>query len=661
MSNYIYTLVPLIIPGLSFVLIALFYAILFKKRITETYFLSTATIIIVLFLTGLLNFKGSLLLGYSILLSFSLFSLIYSVRRYLKNKALIRDTWLIQGLVILSLFFCFFLFLNYRRMFLIWDEFSHWGSILKNMYLLDALGTFKETSGHVVKTYLEGSSLFQYFWMRPFTQYTEYPAYIASNLIYFSIISPFIRKYNLKNIIFLIIAFILPLLIDSVFYSTLYVDTIIGLLLGAGFVFYHYYKYEESLLGILMVIATIILLTLIKDIGFVYSIVLLIVISIDFFLFKRTFIKSIFPKNLSFIKRIKQALPILAPLAVPFVITFVWKHNIKTTIVGAEETVVTKGIELVTSNFILLINGNLPDYQLSIFTIFQNALLQKPIFFYYFSYTSLIILLVIITIMFVFFFKKKDFSPLRLIINFLLLIFGSLSSVFVVLITYLFIFSEYEALNLASFERYLLSYIISVFFAFLLFLLLKPKKTTNPKNQILLIKETINISKHLFLFVIFFLLLFSTIGSLKNNIILARNSVHSTIGARNPYTKILKIKEYVPPEKEKSVYVLTQGDNGYKKLVLIYNLIPTNMEWKKDYSVSLTQYYPELNDPWTVIITPEDWATYILENYEYVYIYNYDENYENLYGRYFDKIEEDALYEVKVNENGDMTLLRMDK
>jgi hypothetical protein len=229
MSHYINTLAPLIIPGLSFVLIALFYAIVFKRRITETYFLSTATIIIVLFLTGLLNFKGSLLLGYSILISFSLFSLIYSVRRYLKNKNIIKDTWLIQGLVILGLFFCFFLFLNYRRMFINWDEFSHWGSILKNMYNLDALGTFKETSGHVVKTYLEGSSLFQYFWMRPFTQYTEYPAYIASNLLYFSLISPFIKKYNLKNLVFIIITILLPLLVDGLFNSSLYVDAITGI------------------------------------------------------------------------------------------------------------------------------------------------------------------------------------------------------------------------------------------------------------------------------------------------------------------------------------------------------------------------------------------------------------------------------------------------
>lgn len=661
MNNYINTLAPLIIPGLSFVLIALFYAIVFKRRITETYFLSTTTIIIVLFLTGLLNFKGSLLFGYSILLSLSLFSLVYSIKKYLKNRETIKGTWLIQGLMILGVFIIFSLFLNYMRMFIIWDEFSHWGSILKNMYSLDALGTFKETSGHVVKTYLEGSSLFQYFWMRPFAQYTEYPAYIAANLLYFSLISPFIRKYDLKNILFIIIAILIPLLIEGHFYSTLYVDTIIGLLLGGGFVYYHYYKYEFSTFGVLMVLSTTTLLSLIKDVGFVYSIVLVLIIFFDFILFKRIYLKNIFSKSCNIFKRLKYSLPILVPIAIPFLVTFAWKYSVKTNVAGSDETNVTKGIGLASSSLIQLIKGELPSSQLNILSVFQDALINKPILFSYFSYTHLFILFVIITIVFALFFKKKDFTPLRLIINFLLLIFGSLSYIFVILITYLFIFSEYEALNLASFDRYILSYLISIFFAFLLFLLLKPRETSSQEKQIPLIKETLNIFKHLFLFMIFFLLLFSTRQSIKENIIFARNSVNSTIGAREPYKRVLKLKHYVPEEKEKYTYVLTQGNDGYKKLALIYNLIPTNMEWKKDYSVSLTQYYPTLNDPWTVIITPEDWAIYILENYEYVYIYNYDENFENLYGKYFDQVEEDALYDVKVNDNGDMTLIRIDR
>jgi hypothetical protein len=661
MSNYVHALAPLIIPGLSFVLIALFYAILFKRKITETYFLSTATIIIVLFLTGLLNFKGSLLLGYSTLLSFSLFSLIYSIKRYLTNREIIKEIWLIQGLIILALFFTFSLFLNFSRMFINWDEFSHWGSILKNMYVLDALGTFKETSGHVVKTYLEGSSLFQYFWMRPFPQYTEYPAYIASNILYFSIICSFIKKCNFQNILLVVTAMLIPLLMEGNFYSSLYVDCIIGLLFGAAFIYYHYYKYETSLFGVIIVLATISVLNLVKDMGFVYSLVLIFLFSVDFLFFKKDSIRVLFAKGKSSAQKSKLLILFFSPVIATFLITFFWKLNIRLTNTDSGETVVTKGLQLVSENMINMINGNLQPYQLNILKTVQDALINKPIFSFYFSYIHILIGAIIVSIVLSLLLRKKSFNITRMIVNFTILVVGSLSVVFVILITYLFIFSEYEALNLASFGRYIMSYFIGIFFAYLLFILLEPEESLNQDRLSPFLEKTSTITKYFLILSLYLLLIFNTIGSIKEHIIYSRASVHSTIGAREPFGKILEWSAYMPKEKGKEIYILTQGDNGYKKLVLIYNLIPTNMEWKKDYSVSLTQYYPELGDPWTVIITPEDWATYLLENYKYVYIYNYDENFVNLYGKYFDEIEEYALYEVKVSENGEMILLHMDK
>lgn len=657
--NYLYNLIQLAIPAFIFISIAIFYALSFRKKIVETYFLSAVTIIVVLFLTGLLNFKGSLLVGYSLLFAFSLFSFAYLIKRYLQERDILNRICLIQGFGLFSFFLLFSLFLNFNRMFILWDEFSHWGSILKNMYILDALGTFNETSGHVVKTYLEGSSLFQYFWMRPFRVYTEYPAYIATNLLYFSIISPFIKKYNLKNIVYIILALLIPLLGEGYFYSSLYVDTIIGLLLGAGFVYYHYYKYESSRFGILMVLASITLLSLIKDVGFVYSIVLAIIIFFDFILFKKRYLKRIFSKSFSFIKKLKYTLLILVPLFIPFVITLVWKSNINATLSGAEDTVVTKGIQLVLSNLIQLINGDLPPHQLNILLTFHNALLHKPIVFYYFSYADLIVLLVTITFAFALFFKKKNFTPLRLIVNFFLLIFGSLSSIFVILITYLFIFSEYEALNLASFGRYILSYIIGIFFAFLLFLLLKPKKSSSVKIQRPFVKETINILKHLFLFMAFFLLLFTTSRSIKENIIFARDSVHSSITTREYYGRIINWSKYIPEDKEGKLYVIAQADKGLIKLITIYNLIPTDMKWITDYSVSTEHYYPEY--PWTKIISPEDWEIYIMRNYEFVYIFKHDENFINLYGQFFDEVRDDSLYKVTTDDNGNMKLLSIQK
>ncbi len=659
MNNYINNLAPLIIPGLSFVLIALFYAIVFKKRITETYFLSTATIIIILFLTGLLNFKGSLLFGYSILLSFSLFSLIYSIKKYLKNRELIKETWLIQGLVILGIFFTFSLFLNYRRMFINWDEFSHWGSILKNMYSLDALGTFKETSGHVVKTYLEGSSLFQYFWMRPFSQYTEYPAYIASNVLYFSIFCTFIKKYDFRNVLFVFSAILIPLLTDGIFYSSLYVDTIIGLLFGAAFVFYHYYKYEASLFGVIIVLATISVLSLVKDMGFVYSAVLIFLFSVDSLLFKRASLRTLFAQIKSFLKRTRLFLLLSSPVIITFLITLLWKLNIKLTNIDTGETNVTKGFQLVSENIISIINGNLQPYHSNIINNFQEALINEPIFSSYFSYISLLIGTIITSILLSLILRKKEINVKRMIINFFILIIGSLSVVFVILITYLFIFTEYEALTLASFGRYIMSYFVGIFFAFLIFILLEPRKALDQKPFSPFLKESSTIIKYFLIFSLYFLLIFNTRGSINTHLLNARESVHSSIATREDYSGIISWTKYIPEGKEGELYIIAQADKGFVKLMTIYNLIPTEMEWITDYSVSTEHYYPEY--PWTKIITPEEWGDYVLENYEYVYIFKHDENFINLYGQFFDEVRDDALYEVTTDINGDMKLLSIQR
>ncbi|PKN02634.1 hypothetical protein CVU76_01180 [Candidatus Dojkabacteria bacterium HGW-Dojkabacteria-1] len=659
MSNYIYTLVPLIIPGLSFVLIALFYAILFKKRITETYFLSTATVIVVLFLTGLLNFKGSLILGYSILLSFSLFSLIYSIKKYLRNRAIIKDIWLIQGLIILALFFSLSLFLNYRRMFISWDEFSHWGSILKNMYNLDALGTFKETSGHVVQTYLEGSSLFQYFWMRPFAQYTEYPAYLASNILYFSIICSFIKKYNFRNILFLFTAILIPLLMEGNFYSSLYVDCIIGLLFGAAFIYYHYYKYENSLFGVIIVLATISVLTLVKDMGFVYSVVLISLFSVDFLLFKKDYLRIFFAGRKSSLQKSKLLLLLFSPVLVTFLITLFWKLNIRFTNTDAGETVVTKGLQLVSENIVQMINGNLQSSQLNIINTVQDALINKPIFSFYFSYIHLFIGTIIVSIALSLLYTKKDLNIKRIIVNFIVLTLGSLSVVFVILITYLFIFTEYEALTLASFGRYIMSYFVGIFFAYSIFIILEPKDELDQNRFSPFLKESSTIIKYFLTFSLYFLLIFNTRGSINTHFLNARESVHSSIATREDYGGIISWTKYIPEEKEGELYIIAQADKGFVKLVTIYNLIPTEMEWITDYSVSTQHYYPEY--PWTKIISPEDWEKYVLENYELVYIFEHDENFINLYGQFFDEIRDDSLYQVTKDKNGNLKLLSIQR
>jgi hypothetical protein len=78
-------------------------------------------------------------------------------------------------------------------------------------------------------------------------------------------------------------------------------------------------------------------------------------------------------------------------------------------------------------------------------------------------------------------------------------------------------------------------------------------------------------------------------------------------------------------------------------------------------ATELYHNHPGLGDPWTTIISPEDWSKYVLDNYDLVYMFRYDEKFKQTYGSYFDTLENNALYEVTTNADGILELVSIPK
>jgi hypothetical protein len=124
---------------------------------------------------------------------------------------------------------------------------------------------------------------------------------------------------------------------------------------------------------------------------------------------------------------------------------------------------------------------------------------------------------------------------------------------------------------------------------------------------------------------------------------------------RKPFEEIKEWSEY----KNEKIYIISQGDQGLNKLILMHNIYPSNIEWIRDYSVSTTPYY-STEDPWTMIISPEDWETYVIKNYDFLYLFNYDDNFTKLYGHYFDNLTQYQLYKVD-STNGNLKLISIER
>lgn len=645
---------PLIIPGCCFFLIAIFYAILLKRKVLETYFLSSASIIFILFLSGLLNFQGSLLLGYSIIVSFSILSLFYSVKKILKDKNIIKEISLIPSILIMFIFIAFALYLNYGRMFSIWDEFTHWGSSLKNMYFLDALGTFKDSSGFV-GGYPPGISLYQYFWMRPFPEFTEFPAYIASNMLFFSIILIFPKKFNLKTVLFILSTLLIPFFLLPSVFTSIYVDSLLGILFGS--ILLTYFTLQEdnySLYKFVYISSVVAVLTLMKDTGLIFSVVACIIILIDIFVLQRKETLKYLRGNLKGnIDKIKKLLLLISPLLTTFATYLIWSLHLKLTNAFPAQVEVGNSLFSLFKN---LLNNNLLPYQYETILNFKQTLVNTPLLPLDYTTQQLFIILLVLLVLFLFLFRETSPSKKRLGTAIFCSLLGGIFYLVLLLILYISVFSPYEAVRLASYSRYALSYMLGVFFFFLVFFLVELRftlKKTSVKNNLLYNVRIILITVLLFFF--YHYLLVESKDNLKSHIFEARTSVNNSIQLRERYNDILIWEKYFDDENYEP-YIISQGTTGFDYIVIIHTLYPTHIKWKQDYSVGLEPYFPQLDDPWTMIITPEEWAKYVIGNYQRLYIFQYDEKFQQIYGHYFDKLENNSFYEVTTNNEGTLEL-----
>lgn len=655
MIHHIYSLLPLSIPAVSLILIAIFYAIILRREVFETFILSIATIISILFLSGLLNFQGSLLLGYYVLLLLSLFSFIFLIISYKKNPHLIKDISLIKSLVIFGVFFAFSVFLNYGRFLSLWDELTHWGSSIKNMYFLNALGTFKESSGSV-GSYPPGISLFHYFWIRPFPNFTEYPAFIASNIVFFSLISTFFRRINLRLFLFLYSILLIAILFFPYFFSSIYVDTLMGILFGILLLSYFLLDNEkDQIYRALLVTSIATILILIKDTGLIFCLIALSIIFCDIFLFKRKIPVAQWLKENLAIKKIKQSFLFL-PIIISLSFRLIWSLHLKiTNAFSASAGRVDNGISQLLNN---MTKGNLELYQYETIENFKEAIIKEPLYPLIFTYIDLLIILAIIFFIPLFCFKITKKFKKRLAFAFCAMIIGGILYTVFILFVYLSIFSSYEAVMLASYSRYILSYFIGIFIFLLIFLFQDSRLIFQKKNLLANLKVILLI---VLLLSSFSYLFYKNLNTIKTNIIEARDSVHNIRGMRDGYDQILVWEKYFSEIDNKELYIISPGDQGYDYLAMIHTLYPVHIEWKQDYSVALEPYYPELNDPWTKIFTAEEWQNYVIEKYKFIFVFSYDEKFKEIYGHFFDELANNSFYKVETDEEGNLKIISLPK
>lgn len=610
-------------------------AFFFKRRIEETIFISIFFEILVLFLFGICF---NLDIGYHFLIILNLPTFIYNMFYIIKHKKLaLKESILTPGLFAFILVYILFIWINYGRMAIIWDEFSHWALVTKNMFYLDNFGLGLDSTV-VFKSYLSGTSLFQYFILKINSVYDESLLFFGMCLTSFSLLLPMMKKFNnIKSISFFLNLFILiviPTLLYGQYYTSIYVDAILGICFAAALYIY-YFNYNEGLnsFNIVCLSSLTMMLVFIKDIGFYLACLVALTVLIDTF-----FVRKVIKLN----TLCKEGAKLVLIIFPAIFIRIIWAKELLLNNIGSNFSSSLPSSFL--NNLKLIFTSNRSGYKAEVihnylYAIFNVKLINSSIGL---SFFMIVIAFALLSYKLVEDIKNKP-EIKKYVIFTLVSGAGAVGYALLILLSYLSFFSEYESLMLASFERYLGTYSLGLII--LSFSLLLNKYSYDVKK----------LTKYL-LSCILFLLIFTNFNQIIDITYYARGLVYQTKVSREVYKKG---KDSILKNVSSGEFVnfISTNDAGRDYWIMKYETSPKKViKSLVDGDWSIGEPYSE-SDIWTVNKSEKEWSEELKKEFDYVYLFDIDEKFIASYKDVFkikknSKIEDNQLYKVNKKAQG---------
>ena len=512
----------------------------------------------------------------------------------------------------------------YGKMFDSWDEFSHWGDIVKVMATLDDFGT-NPLSFSWFKSYPPGMSLFQYYLQKinfgvSHIVFEEWLVYVAYQVFTVSFIIPIICKCKrlfcrpaLFSLISIVVIFAAPLMFGQGIYRYLYIDPVLGVLFACGLV-ETLYPNDKKDISLLYIISVSSMLVLAKDAGLLFSIAICIAYGLCIILDDRG-------NKEKWIQIFFLLLSLLPKL--------LWRYHL-----SSRKIKIAFSGKYDFEDFVNVITYKKRSYRTTVYDCFKQLLFtnsQNILGFSIHTYILIIIILVSLIVLLLFMVKKKEIRRHRAIIGELVLFSTSILYIVGMLLSYMYKFSEGEAVYCASFIRYIDIIYESIWmvftFVFLIFL-----------------SYSSNLSM---LFTALFAIIILIITPNKNlKICFSRSAVHESVKFRESYYKMTdEIMQYCDGQK---VFLISQGDTGLDLTVLKFSVRPNVMN----------------NNPWSFGKGTHEGDIYTYdysieqiqaiwknEDYKYVALYSVNSNFIEQYKGLFEEeniIKENSVY--KINE-----------
>ena len=263
-------------PSGPFLLLAIFgpfaafsflFMLVWGRKWEECIGLSMFCIIALLYAAGLFE---KLLAGMVLVYVLAGLALLASV--YLYNKRKIPAGNLYSPALIVYGIFCVLIVLNCKgAWFARWDEYSHWGLAVRDMFYFDSFAKHVNTTV-MLPRYVPFSTLMEYFFVFAngvFSEELVYAAYQGAMLSALIIICVVGRKKRSYLVPAVAIMLFLPIIFFGDVYNCIYVDPMLAVFMA--YVLICYYTEELKGFNLLRILGGLFALTLTKDMGMVIA------------------------------------------------------------------------------------------------------------------------------------------------------------------------------------------------------------------------------------------------------------------------------------------------------------------------------------------------------------------------------------------------------
>ncbi len=567
---------------------------------------------LLMYIAGLFEQRS---VGLYLLTTASVISVIYLIYKIISNHVKITDIFKSSGFICFLIIIFVICMIIRGFVFSAWDEFSHWGLVIKNMYLTNDFGNLSNSTT-IFKFYPPGISLFLNFttsFSKHFSEASALGGMLALSYAQLIIIFTKVRYTDWKKMLLVAgIIFIAPSVFFEGFYDTIYVDAIMALIFANILYFNFSYQKKNAFYATYMSLQFYLLVNT-KQIGIGLALIAFGAIIIDFITSNKAR-----PIKL-FLKREKNKLIyIIVPLFAGIFSYVSWKIYIKSHAIseGALSPSFLKLLNLFGPNAPPYRDLTIDNFVHNFFNIKQYGIISLSLFLW----STIITFIMYCTYKIAASNKQKNFSLQISTILGLYLYSGT------ILFMYLTAFSKYESTNLASVDRYLGTYLLCILILVVFILI-----SYLIKSRSRLFSPNIKIA-----FILLILLCIMPINSLVDSTILQKTSNNNRHAIRAPYEDAKPYSNLLDPKKDR-IYVISQNNNGLDYYTLRYNFTPIPVqEPAKDLVWSLGKPY-STDDLWTADINVDKWSK-ALESFTYVYLYKIDDRFINDYGQLFDNV-----------------------